>query len=90
MAKTLLFQGDSVTDCDRQSCGRETDGWGLGYPRLIGAFLTGNRPSEDWRIINRGLSGHRVVDLYARWKVDALNLKPDIISILVGVNDTWH
>ena len=90
MAKTLLFQGDSVTDCGRTTGDKPEESWGDGYPLLVGAYLTGNRPKEDWRIVNRGLSGHRVVDLYARWKLDALNLQPDIISLLVGINDTWH
>ena len=40
--------------------------------------------------MNRAISGNRVVDLYARWKIDALNLKPDVLSIMIGVNDTWH
>ena len=91
--KTLLFQGDSITDA-----GRDRTEWedprhtplGNGYVALLAAEIYGTRPKQDWRIINRGLSGNRVVDLYARWKADALNLRPDILSILVGVNDTSH
>lgn len=90
--KTLLFQGDSITDCGRTSCGGAgypTDFCGPGYPGLIASQLMGDQPGK-WRVVNRGIGGNRVVDLYARWRIDALNLCPDIISILIGVNDTWH
>lgn len=93
MAKyTLLFQGDSITDCGRS---REDNlplgaGLGAGYPNLIAARLLASRTDIEWNIINRAISGNRVVDLYGRWKIDALNLKPDMISIMIGVNDTWH
>ncbi len=93
MAKfTLLFQGDSITDCGRSREANLPQGAGLGsgYPNLIAARLLADRPDIEWNIINRGISGNRVVDLYSRWKSDALNLKPDMISIMIGVNDTWH
>ena len=87
--KTLVFQGDSITDCGRTGIG-DGNNMGMGYPAFIAAQLLGDQPEKEWNIINRGISGHRVVDLYARWKMDTLNLKPDILSILIGVNDTWH
>jgi len=90
--KTLLFQGDSITDCGRESCGGAgypPGLWGPGYPGLIASHLMGSQPKK-WNIINRGISGNRIVDLYARWKQDAVNMKPDILSILIGVNDTLH
>ena len=87
--KTLLFQGDSITDCGRTGLG-DGNNMGLGYPAFIAAELLGDQPEKEWNIINRGISGHRVVDLYARWRIDTLNLNPDILSILIGVNDTWH
>ena len=93
MGKKLLFQGDSITDCGRKTsggAGYPVDGWGPGYPGLIGSYLTGNYPEMEWQVANLGISGNRVVDLYARWKLDALNLAPDFISILIGINDTWH
>ena len=65
-------------------------GLGVGYPNLIAARLLASRTDIEWNIINRAISGNRVVDLYARWKLDALNLNPDLISIMIGVNDTWH
>ena len=92
MAKVLLFQGDSITDTGRS---READlpaniGLGTGYALMTAAELLAKEPEQDWQIYNRGISGNRVVDLYARWKIDALNIRPDILSILIGVNDTWH
>ena len=88
----ILFQGDSITDAGRS---REANlspnaGLGGGYPGMIAAMLLSRHPARGYQIINRGISGNRVVDLYARWKADALNLSPDLISILIGVNDTWH
>ena len=91
---TLLFQGDSITDCSRERNDMEPDSqrvfMGSGYAAMAAARIWLDHAQDNWRIINRGISGNRVVDLYARWKVDALNLNPDIISILIGVNDTWH
>jgi len=90
--KTLLFQGDSITDCGRTTCGGAgypVNLWGPGYPGLIASELMGDQPCQ-WNIINRGISGNRVPDLYARWKIDCINLNPDILSILLGVNDTLH
>lgn len=90
---TVLFQGDSVTDCGRNSCsgsGITANGIGPGYPGMIAAKLNCDRTDIEWNFINRGISGNRIVDLYARWKADCINLAPDILSILIGVNDTWH
>lgn len=85
--KTFLLQGDSITDAGRS---RENDAVrGNGYPTLVAAELMYDYPGE-FEIINRGISGNRVVDLYARVKKDFLNLKPDYLSILIGVNDVWH
>lgn len=80
----ILFQGDSVTDCGRGQ------GLGTGYPNFVAGTLRSQYPDKGFDVINRGISGNRVVDLYARWKCDALNLRPDVISILIGINDTWH
>ena len=87
----ILFQGDSVTDCGR---GRDipaaNNSLGGGYVQMIAGRLLCDHPERKYEIYNRGISGNRVVDLYARWKIDALNMSPDVISILIGVNDTWH
>jgi lysophospholipase L1-like esterase len=89
--QVILFQGDSITDCGRA---RDTNvpntGLGAGYPFLSAAHLLCAKAEDGLKIFNRGISGNRIVDLYARWKVDGLNLNPDVISILIGVNDTWH
>ena len=87
MAKRILFQGDSITDCGRNR--EDFYGLGNGYPLLIKASLGADCPGE-YEFINRGISGNRVVDLYARIKIDFINLKPDYASIYIGVNDTWH
>lgn len=81
--KTILFQGDSITDCGRG------EGLGIGYPLLVTAKLGFENPNE-YNFINRGISGNRIVDVYARIKKDIINLKPDYMSILIGVNDVWH
>ena len=89
----ILFQGDSVTDCGRRVSGGEGYEKGLlgpGYPGLIKSRLSCDYPDRDFEFINRGISGNRVVDLYARWRVDCINLAPDVLSILIGVNDSWH
>lgn len=85
--KRILFQGDSITDCGRS---REvlTD-VGNGYPYLVRAHY-GLDKSGQFEIVNRGISGNRSVDVYARIKADIINLKPDYMSILMGVNDVWH
>lgn len=91
MGNVIVFQGDSITDAGRSREELPANiGLGSGYPYLVSANLLCNDAARNWQIYNRGISGNRVVDLYARWKIDALNLKPDILSILIGVNDTWH
>ena len=83
----ILFQGDSITDAGRK---KEVDSSkGMGYPMLVAAKLGFDYPNE-YEFINRGISGNRVVDLYARIKQDFINLQPDYASIYIGVNDTWH
>lgn len=85
--KTILFQGDSITDCGRA---RDRDTFrGVGYAALITAKLNYEYPGE-YHVINRGVSGNRIVDLYARVKKDIINLAPDYMSILIGLNDVWH
>ena len=95
MAKSLniVFQGDSITDCGRMredTAGFCSNQMGPGYPGLISAQLMCERPDVDWNFFNRGISGNRIVDLYARWKIDTLHLQPDVLSVMVGINDTWH
>lgn len=85
--KRILFQGDSITDAGRDR--NSDDNIGVGYPNLVAATLGHACPGE-YEFINRGISGNRIVDVYARIKKDITNLKPDYLSILIGVNDVWH
>ena len=85
--RTILFQGDSITDGNRA---REEDLnhiFGHGYVYLIASQLGAELAQSKPHFINKGISGNRVQDLYARWNEDAVSLNPDLISILVGVND---
>lgn len=82
--KTILFQGDSIT-----ACHREGDDLGQGYAMLAAKALEKKYPGQ-FKFINRGVSGDRVTDLYERRQADILDVKPDFLSILVGVNDVWH
>lgn len=85
--KRILFQGDSITDCGRT---RESFyNLGSGYANLVGCYLAGEYPGQ-YECINRGISGNRIVDVYARIKKDIINLAPDIMSIMIGVNDVLH
>ncbi|RXK53476.1 hypothetical protein ESB00_17440 [Oleiharenicola lentus] len=92
-APLLLFQGDSITDAGRdrnRPAPNDAAGLGAGYVTRIAGVLLGRHPRAGWRLVNRGVSGDRVVDLLARWPRDTLHLQPDLVSVLVGVNDTWH
>ncbi len=86
----ILFYGDSITDMGRS---REIDGmafgYGVGYVNNVASTLKFEDP-KAYDILNRGISGNRIVDLYARIKADVWNHKPDVLSILIGVNDVWH
>lgn len=86
----ILFLGDSITDMSRN---RETEffynSYGFAYPLLVESELSINFPKQ-YEILNKGICGNRVVDLYARIKVDCWNHKPDVVSIFIGVNDVWH
>lgn len=87
MSKVILFQGDSITDWHR---GRENDGdLGRGYSLLVASKLGFENPGQ-YTFLNRGISGNRIVDIYARIKKDIINLKPDYMSLLIGINDVWH
>jgi lysophospholipase L1-like esterase len=90
----ILFQGDSITDFgrDRAREGNANDSaaLGKGYVFLTAAQLLADRPQYHLRIYNRGISGNKVFQLADRWDKDCLQLKPDVLSILIGVNDLWH
>ncbi len=84
--KNIVFQGDSITDANKASTIHKL---GAGYPAFVSGFLCSNYPGE-YNCINSGVSGDRVVDVYARIKCDLWNHNPDYVSIFVGVNDIWH
>lgn len=87
MSKIILFQGDSITDAGRSY--ERNDMRGRGYATMVSGELGLSYP-EEYEFINRGISGNRIVDIYARMKSDIINLKPDYMSLLIGVNDVWH
>ena len=84
----ILFQGDSITDAGR-GLDQQYD-MGFGYPHLVSAWLSARYPGRNLMFINRGIGGHRVCDLEARWSQDCVDLRPDWVSILIGINDTWR
>lgn len=88
----LVFIGDSITDCERaRPVGEGLFGAvGKSYVGLIEGFLGAIHPAAAIRVVNMGTSGNTVLDLKARWQTDVLELKPDWLSIMIGVNDVWR
>ncbi len=84
--QTILFQGDSITDAGRSREIERNGGWG--YATLVKAQLGYEDPGK-YQFYNRGVGGDRIVDVYARMNTDIIQLKPDVMSILAGVNDVW-
>lgn len=87
--KRIVFFGDSITDMNRTKGEDPARDMGVGYPNFIAGELGCSNPNT-YEFVNRGISGNTTVDLYARIKTDVWNLSPDILSILIGVNDVWH
>ncbi|HEY8464666.1 MAG TPA: SGNH/GDSL hydrolase family protein [Bacillota bacterium] len=84
----VLFQGDSVTDTHRE---RENNAsLGSGYAMMAASWFAALHPEVKVRFINRGISGNRTKDLKDRWEVDCIQLRPTVVSILVGINDCWR
>ena len=86
--ETILFQGDSITDFERNR--EDIADLGTGYPLYVSAYLASEYTDVDFTFINKGISGNRIRDLHARWDEDCVSLKPTVVSILVGINDTWR
>ena len=85
---TILTQGDSITDAGRNF---EDDSFlGYGYSMIIGSILMSKYAEYELKVINKGISGNRVCDLKGRWEKDTLAYYPDILSIMIGINDTWR
>lgn len=87
---TLLFTGDSITDCARARPVGERDGLGEGYVAFVNGLLAVRRPESRIRVLNTGVSGNRVIDLEARWDEDILAHQPGWLSVLIGINDVWR
>ena len=83
----FLFQGDSITDAKRANYESAKE-LGSGYVRMLASDLTCWHPEHE--VLNAGVSGNRVTDLLPRWKRDCLELYPDVLTILIGINDVWH
>ena len=84
----ILFQGDSITDAGRDY-GNPHD-LGKGYAMYAADRIRKMFPDREFDFINRGIAGNNTGDLKERWTTDAINIQPDVISILFGINDSWH
>lgn len=85
----IVLMGDSITDMERDRTDNKVTSYGFGYGFFLQGYLSEKYPQEH-TIYNKGISGNRTVDLYARIKQDCWNYQPDLLSILIGVNDLWH
>ncbi|MBE6600721.1 MAG: GDSL family lipase [Ruminococcaceae bacterium] len=84
----ILFQGDSITDAGRDK--RNYHDMGDGYPKYAAELISAAYPDNEFEFINLGISGNRTDQLFDRLTADAIDLQPDVISILIGINDIWH
>lgn len=84
----LLFQGDSITDAGREY--NDCHNLGEGYPKYAAKYLKNKFPDIDFEFIDLGISGNQTKDLVGRLQNDFIDIKPDIVSILIGINDVWH
>lgn len=84
----ILFQGDSITDAGRDR--RDYHDMGPGYPKYAAALMAEQHKDVEFEFINLGISGNRTSELFDRFYTDAVSLQPDVISILIGINDIWH
>lgn len=89
--QTLLFIGDSITDCGRdRPVGQRWNSLGDGYVNFVDSILGAAMPETPIRVLNTGISGNRVTDLEARWQSDVLDLEPNWLSLMIGINDVWR
>ena len=84
----ILFQGDSITDAGRDR--RNYHHMGAGYPKFVAQALTNKYPDVEFEFINFGIGGNRTSELFDRLYVDCIAFQPDIVSVLIGINDIWH
>lgn len=88
----VVLIGDSITDCGRQRPYGEgrNDAYGSGYVLAVNALLQSTYPELGLRLINTGISGNTIRDLQDRWQTDVLDLQPDWVSVMIGINDVWR
>ena len=84
----ILFQGDSITDCGRDRA--DIHNLGNGYPKYAAELIKSTHPETDFEFINLGISGNQTKDLVDRLQSDFIDIQPNLVSIHIGVNDTWH
>ena len=84
----IVFQGDSITDAGRDK--RNYHHMGNGYPKYAAAMIREAFPDADIEMINQGISGNRTDQLFDRLYPDVIAFEPDVVSILIGINDIWH
>ena len=84
----ILFQGDSITDAGRDK--RNYHDMGNGYPKYASELIAQQFPETDFEFINFGIGGNRTCQLFDRLYKDGIEFQPDVISILIGINDVWH
>jgi lysophospholipase L1-like esterase len=87
---TLVMIGDSITDCGREYPIGEKDGLGNGYVSQVWALLNAVYPESKVKVVSTGINGHRVTDLAERWQTDVIDLNPDWVSVMIGINDVWR
>ncbi len=90
----LVFIGDSITDAARDVSAESSpwlpNGLGSGYVSRVWARLTAACPEAGIRVFNKGISGNTVRDVSARWQIDVLDLQPDVLCLMIGINDVWR
>jgi lysophospholipase L1-like esterase len=89
----ILFQGDSITDAGRnkeEMAPNVSRALGSGYSLMASGYLLNKHADKALTVYNRGISGNKVYQLKERWQLDCLDLKPNVLSIHIGVNDYWH
>ena len=84
----ILFQGDSITDAGRDR--RNYHHLGAGYPQYAAALIEEAYPDVEFEFINFGIGGNRTCELFDRLYADCIAFQPDIVSVLIGINDIWH
>lgn len=84
----ILFQGDSITDAGRNR--EDCHDLGSGYPKYAAENIRSRFPDRELEFVNLGVGGDRTWDLLRRWQADCIDIQPDVVSILIGINDTWR